>query len=373
MLLRRMLIMLAVVVLVILALAAYKGYSIYQQVQLFSAPPPPISVEAAPAQEMPWQQRLPAIGTLKAIQGVELTVEVPGTVQQVLFESGQKVSRDQPLIQMSSEVEQAGLASAEAALGLAQVELGRARNLVGRQMISRSEFDRLNAEARQAQASVEQFKASLAKKRILAPFAGTIGIRQVEVGDYLGSGTLIATLQDLSRLQVDFFLPEQRVPQLGVGQRVQLSVPAYPNEVFSGEVSAINPRTEESTRNIQLRAQLQNPEEKLLPGMFANLDVLLPETPQRVVVPETAITYSLYGNALYVIKDQQDEAGQVQTDEHGQPRKSVERRFITTGERRDGLVVIEKGLTVGEWVVSSGQLKLDNGTAVSIVAPADRP
>jgi membrane fusion protein (multidrug efflux system) len=372
MLLRRMLIMLAVFTLVVLALAAYKGYSIYQQVQQFSAPPPPISVEAEPAREMSWQSRLPAIGTLKAIQGVELTVEVPGTVQQVLFESGQKVSRDQPLIQMSSEVEQASLASAQAALGLAQVELGRARNLVGRQMISRSEFDRLNAEARQAQASAEQLKAVLDKKRILAPFTGTIGIRQVDVGDYLGSGTPIATLQDLSRLQVDFFLPEQRVPQLRVGQQVQLSVPAYPDEVFTGQIGAINPRAEESTRNIQLRAQLENPGERLLPGMFANLDVILPDSPQRVVVPETAVTYSLYGNALYLVKDQQDEAGQVQTDEQGQPRKVVERRFITTGEHRDGLVVIEKGLRAGDWVVTSGQLKLDNGSAVTIAPGAKK-
>ena len=207
MLLRRMLFMLGAVLVVVLALAAYKGFSIYQQVQMFSAPQPAISIDAATAAERPWQGRLPAIGTLKAFQGVDLTVEVGGTVQQVLFRSGEQVTLQQPLIQMDSDVEQASLATAEAELGLARVEYERGRSLVNRQIISKSEFDRLSASLQKANASVAQLKAMLAKKRITAPFAGTIGIRQVDVGDYLSSGTTIATLQDLSKLFVDFFLP----------------------------------------------------------------------------------------------------------------------------------------------------------------------
>lgn len=367
MLLRRMLIMLGVVVLVILALAAYKGFSIFQQIQQFSAPQPPINVGAVTAEEGPWQTRLPAIGTLKAYQGIDLTVEVAGTVRDVLFRSGEKVSLNQPLIQMDSDVEKASLATAEAELGLARVEFERGRNLVGRQAISKSEFDRLAATLEKSNASVAQLKATLAKKRILAPFAGTIGIRQVDVGDYLASGTTIATLQDLSTLYVDFFLPEQNAPQLAIGQRVRVSVAAYPGEVFEGQISAINPKVETTTRNLQVRATLDNPDEKLLPGMFANLDVLLPEEPSRVRVPETAITYTLYGNSVYVIAEKKDEQGNVQKDDKGQAVLVVERRFVETGQRRDGWVVILKGLQAGERVVTDGQLKLDSGAHVAIV------
>ncbi|GAD62287.1 efflux RND transporter periplasmic adaptor subunit [Aquipseudomonas alcaligenes] len=367
MLLRRMLIMLGVVLAVVLALAAYKGFSIYQQIQMFSAPQPAISVSAAVAREQPWQSRLPAIGTLKAYQGVDLTAEVQGTVKEVLFQSGEKVTLGQPLLQLDSEVERAILATAEAVRALARVEYQRGQDLIKRQAISKSEFDRLNAELLKAEASVTQLKAELDKKRILAPFAGTIGIRQVDTGDYLSPGTSFATLQDLSRLYVDFFLPEQDYPQLAIGQSVRLSLAAYPGEVFSGEISALNPKVEETTRNVQVRAMLPNPDNKLLPGMFANLEVLLPGEKPQVLVPETAITYTLYGNSVYVIGEQKDDQGAVVKDEKGQPRLVVERRFVETGERRDGQVLVLKGLKAGEQVVTAGQLKLDNGAHVAIV------
>lgn len=373
MLLRRMLIMLGVVLVVVLALAAYKGFSIYQQIQMFSAPQPAISVDATHAEERPWQGRLPAIGTLKAFQGVDLTVEVGGTVRDVLFTSGEKVTLQQPLIQMDSDVEQASLATAEAELGLARVEFERGRSLVNRQSISKSEFDRLASELQKANASVAQLKAMLAKKRILAPFSGTIGIRQVDVGDYLSSGTIIATLQDISTLFVDFFLPEQAVPKLAIGERVRFSVAAYPDEVFEGEIAAINPKVEDTTRNVQVRARLDNPGNKLLPGMFANLQVLLPGEPLHVVVPETAITYTLYGNSVYVIGEKKGEDGQVVKDDKGQAQLTVERRVVETGERRDGVVVILKGLQAGEQVVTAGQLKLDNGAHVSIANAQAKP
>ena len=367
MLLRRMLIMLGVVLVVVLALAAYKGLSIYQQIQMFSAPQPAISVSAAVAEERPWQSRLPAIGTLKAFQGVDLTSEVQGTVKEVLFQSGEKVSLGQPLLQLDSEVERAILANAEAVRALARVEYQRGQDLIKRQAISKSEFDRLNAELLKAEASVTQLKAELDKKRILAPFAGTIGIRQVDTGDYLSPGTSFATLQDLSRLYVDFFLPEQDYPQLAIGQRVRLSVAAYPGEVFEGEISALNPKVEETTRNVQVRAMLPNPDNKLLPGMFANLEVLLPGEKPQVLVPETAITYTLYGNSVYVIGEQKDDQGAVVKDDKGQAQLVVERRFVETGERRDGQVLVLKGLKAGEQVVTAGQLKLDNGAHVAIV------
>ena len=366
MLLRRMLIMLGVVALVVAALAAYKFLSIYQQIQQFSAPQPPISVSAERAVELPWQSRLPAIGSLKAFQGVDLTVEASGTVQDVLFLSGEKIKVGQPLIQMDSDVERASLATAEAELSLARVEFERGRSLVSRQNISKSEFDRLSSELQAATGKVAQLKALMDKKRIVAPFAGTIGIRQVDVGDFLSSGTIIATLQDLNTLFVDFFLPEQSAPLLKVGQKVRISVAAFPGESFEGDIAALNPKVEEATRNLQVRAVLQNPDGKLLPGMFANLEVLLPGDQERVVVSESAITYTLYGNSVYVIDEKKNAEGEPEKGQDGQPQLVVERRFVETGERRDGKVVVLKGLQAGEEVVTSGQLKLDNGSHVAI-------
>lgn len=360
--LRRMLFMLGAVVVVVAILAALKFNSIYQQIQQFQAPKPAIDVEAEVARRMDWQSRLPAIGTLKASQGIDLSVEIAGTITDVQFQSGEKVSKGQAIVLLDSEMEQASLASAEADLSLARLEFQRARSLLDRQAISRSEYDRLNAQSQKAEASVAQLRASLAKKRILAPFSGTIGIRQVDVGDYIAAGTPIATLQDLSTLYVDFFLAEQHVPLLALGQKVQLRVAAYPDERFEGVISALNPKVETTTRNVQVRAELANPDGRLLPGMFADLQVLLPTENAQVVVPETAITYTLYGNSVLLVTEGTPPEG-VSRDE---PYLVVERRFVTTGERRDGLVVVLDGLEGGEQVITAGQLKLDSGTHVAI-------
>lgn len=370
MLLRRMLIMIGVVVLVVLALGGYKGYTIYQQIQMFSAPKPAISVSASPVEELPWQQRIPAIGTLKAIQGVDLTVEVSGIVQDVLFNSGEQVKQGQALVQMNSDVETANLATAKADLDLARVEFARGKKLVAQQNLSKSEYDRLAAENAKASASVAQLEALLAKKRILAPFSGTIGIRQVDVGDFLSSGTYIATLQNTSRLYLDFFLPEQDVPEVALGQTINIKVAAYPEQEFSASISAINPKVEDSTRNVQVRATLNNPDNKLLPGMFANLQLLLADNSAQKVIPETAVTYTLYGNSVYVVTEKKDEQGNLVKEEDGKPQLVAQRRVVETGERRDGKVIILKGLQAGERVVTSGQLKLDNDAHIKIVDPS---
>ncbi|WP_260956970.1 efflux RND transporter periplasmic adaptor subunit [Pseudomonas citri] len=366
MLRRRMLIMLGVVLLAVLMLAGYKAFSIYQQIQMFSAPKPPISVAVATAVQQPWQTRLPTVGSLKALQGVNLSLEIAGTVQKLEFQSGQKVKAGQPLLELDSDVESALLETAEADLGLSQLDFGRGRQLVGSQAISKGEFDRLSAQLKKNQATVNQLKASLAKKRILAPFSGTIGIRQVDVGDYLASGTVIATLQDLSSLYVDFYVPEQTVPRLAVAQPVDVSVSAYPGQVFVGRISAINPKVEDTTRNVLVRATLANPDGKLLPGMFANLQVILPDVADAIVVPESAVTYTLYGNSMYVVSQKKAADGKVEKDDKGQPLLIAERRFVETGERRDGKVLVSKGVQSGEQVVVAGQIKLDNGTPIAI-------
>ncbi|MBI6900163.1 efflux RND transporter periplasmic adaptor subunit [Pseudomonas putida] len=368
MLRRRMLIMLAVVLLIVLILGGIKAFSIYQQVQMFSQPRPPVSVAAAQAELRQWQERLPAVGSLKAYQGVELSLEVAGTVKSLHFESGQQVKAGQLLLQLDSDQETALLGTAQADLGLAKVDFGRGSQLVGDSAISRGEFDRLTTQYRRNQAVVEQLKASLAKKSISAPFSGTIGIRQVDVGAYLASGTVIATLQDLSSLYVDFNVPEQALPHLSLGQRVLAQVAAYPDQTFPASLSAINPKVEESTRNLLVRATLANPEGKLLPGMFASLQVLLPDPQPQVVVPENAITYTLYGNSVYRVSEKKGEDGQPLRDANGQPQLIAEQLTVQTGERREGWVLVLKGLQAGDQVVTAGQLKLTPGAAIRISA-----
>lgn len=358
MLRRRMLIMLGVVLLIVLLLAGYKAFSIYTMIQGFSKPKPPISVAVATAVERPWQMRLPTVGTLKALQGVDLSLENAGTVTELKFESGQKVKAGQPLLQLDSAVEAAFLETAKADLGLAQLDYGRGSQLVGSSAISKGEFDRLSAQLQKNKATVNQLNAALAKKRIVAPFSGTIGIRLVDIGDYLASGTKIATLQDLSSLYADFYVPEQSVPKLALGQPVQITVAAYPGQHFTGAISAINPIVESTTRNILVRATLANPDGKLLPGMFTSVEVLLPDPQKHIVVPESAITYTLYGNSTYVVTQKKAE--------DGQPVLIAERRFVETGERRDGQVMINKGVQSGEQVVTAGQIKLDNGAHIAI-------
>ncbi|RZI82694.1 MAG: efflux RND transporter periplasmic adaptor subunit, partial [Pseudomonas sp.] len=228
------------------------------------------------------------------------------------------------------------------------------------------------------QAVVDQLKASLEKKSIKAPFSGTIGIRQVDIGDFLASGTVIATLQDLSSLYVDFNMPEQSLPQLALGQKVLLQVAAFPGQTFNATLSAINPKVDENTRNLLVRASLANPDGKLLPGMFASLLVLLPDPQPQVVVPESAITYTLYGNSVYVVSPKQNADGQPENAADGKPQLIAEQRTIRTGERRDGVVVVSEGLKAGERVVSAGQLKLTPGAAIQITeqpstTPASAP
>ncbi|MBI6955784.1 efflux RND transporter periplasmic adaptor subunit [Pseudomonas sp. B21-023] len=366
MLRRRMLIMLAVVLLIVLILGGIKAFSIYQQVQMFSQPRPPVSVAAAQAELRQWQERLPAVGSLKAYQGVELSLEVAGTVKSLHFESGQQVKAGQLLLQLDSDQETALLGTAQADLGLAKVDFGRGSQLVGDSAISRGEYDRLTSQYRRNQAVVDQLKASLAKKSISAPFSGTIGIRQVDVGAYLPSGTVIATLQDLSSLYVDFNVPEQALPRLSLGQRVLAQVAAYPQQTFPASLSAINPKVEESTRNLLVRATLANPEGKLLPGMFASLQLLLPDPQPQVVVPENAITYTLYGNSVYRVSPKKGEDGQPLRDANDQPQLIAEQLTVQTGERREGWVVVLKGLQAGDQVVTAGQLKLSPGAAIRI-------
>ncbi|AZE91057.1 putative RND efflux membrane fusion protein [Pseudomonas orientalis] len=369
---RRMLIMLSLVLSVVLMLAGYKTYWIYQQLQLLHGPKPPVSVATSNAFEIPWQRQMPAAGTLKALQGIDLSTEVPGVVTQLHFESGQRVEAGQPLLQLEYQTEQAELDVAKADQRLARQNFERGQELVKISAISKGEFDRLGAELNRNTAVVAQRTAALEKKRIVAPFTGTIGIRQVNVGDYLQSAQVIASLQDTRQLYVDFYVPEQALQLLRIGQSVQVEISARPGIFSLAKVSAINPIVDDSTRNVLVRATLSNPRDELLPGMFANLRVLLDEPTAHTVIQESAIAYSPYGQYIFVITPGNN--GEPHASDAGDtPQLIAEQRLIETGERRNGLVVVSKGLHKGEQVVTAGQLKLKHGTAVRISIDRSQP
>ncbi|MBC3301662.1 efflux RND transporter periplasmic adaptor subunit [Pseudomonas sp. SWRI18] len=373
---RRMITMLSIVLLVVLMLASYKALWVYQQLQILHAPKPPVSVAVSSVFEKRWQHQLPAAGTVKAAQGIDLSVQMPGVVTQLLFESGQAVEAGQLLLQLEHQTEQAELDMAQADQSLARQNLARGKELVAINAISRGEYDRLSAEFKRHNAIVAQRHEALKKKHIVAPFSGTIGIRQVDRGDFLQSGTVIASLQDTSSLFVDFHVPEQAAQLIRIGQSVQVEVSARPDVFSIANVSAINPIVDDSTRNVLVRATLANPPESLLPGMFADLRILLADPALRTVIPESAITFSPYGQYVYVVTQPDDSEGQT-LHEDGTPVLIVERRLVQTGERRDGLVVIEQGLHQGEQIVTAGQNKLEHGTSVRIsidrTQPGDRP
>ncbi len=369
--LRRLILMLIVFIIFVAALSGWKFWSIKQQIAQFKAPKPPIQVAAEAAQSLAWQSRLPAIGTLTATQGIELTAETAGTVAQVLFESGQQVSAGQKLLVMRSEVEQASLSTAQAQAALAELNFTRQQSLLQRQNISQAEFDQGRSTLKQAQAKVEELRALLDKKTIYAPFTGKMGIVNIDPGDYLSPGDPIAALQDVSRLYVDFTLAERHYRLLQVGELIELQVAAFEDQHFSGEITAINPQVDVSTRTIKVRAKVDNPDEQLLPGMFAELDVLLPDIQNRTVITETAVNFTLYGNSIYVVQPAANSApnsAELIGDNKDTDKAplQVEQRFITTGERRDGKVVILSGLQAGEQVVTAGQLKLKNGSSIII-------
>ncbi|AZE96337.1 putative RND efflux membrane fusion protein [Pseudomonas orientalis] len=369
---RRMLIMLSLVLSVVLMLAGYKTYWIYQQLQLLHGPKPPVSVATSNAFEIPWQRQMPAAGTLKALQGIDLSTEVPGVVTQLHFESGQRVEAGQPLLQLEYQTEQAELDVAKADQRLARQNFERGQELVKISAISKGEFDRLGAELNRNTAVVAQRTAALEKKRIVAPFTGTIGIRQVNVGDYLQSSQVIASLQDTRQLYVDFYVPEQALQLIRIGQSVQVEISARPGIFSLAKVSAINPIVDDSTRNVLVRATLSNPRDELLPGMFANLRVLLDEPTARTVIQESAIAYSPYGQYIFVITPGNN--GEPHASDSGDtPQLIAEQRLIETGERRNGLVVVSRGLHKGEQVVTAGQLKLKHATAVRISIDRSQP
>lgn len=325
-------------------------------------PPPPAVVAATKVQSTNWPSYLTAVGSLVAVAGVEVSSELSGKVKTIHFESDQPVKKGQLLLELDDSTDLAELAGLEANRKLAELKFARSQQLIGRNFIAKSDFDMNKAGLDEARSAVEAKKAVIAKKRIVAPFTGQLGIRKVNVGQYLDSGDSIVPLQQLQPIYADFTVPEQNLGFLRVNQAISLTVRAYPGQVFTGVISAINPGIDEDTRSVKLRATLENPERLLRPGMFADVRIQLGDSKPVLTVPDTAITYNPYGDSVYVIVP--DKQGLI-----------AQLKQVTTGETREGRVEIVKGLQENDRVVSAGQVKLRNGMAVTLdklPAPGER-
>jgi membrane fusion protein (multidrug efflux system) len=343
---------------------------------LSSQTPPPATITAEPAKAEEWIERLPAIGTLIASQGVEIASQVAGIVTELHFESGQDVEVGAKLVQLDISVEQADLASAEAILKEAEVSFKRQVDLLSKAVASEANVDTARAKRDSALASLSRIKALIAQKTILAPFAGRLGIRHVELGQYISPGLAMVSLQALDPIWVDFPMPEQNVSKLRVGQTIELGVDTYAGKVFVGTVASLDARVAKDTRTLLVRGTLPNKERSLLPGMFANVAVLAGSPAQVITVPRTALTYSLYGDSVYVLKPQEGKPAPAKPED---AVFVVERRFVKSGQIRQDRVAITSGLKQGEQVVTTGQIKLANGALVKVdnsqalVPPTERP
>ncbi len=319
----------------------------------------PQTVSATKAETSDWQPKIDAVGTLRAVRGAELSLEVPGVVETISFQSGDEVKAGQVLLILRKEDEEARLQSLEATAQLAQITYDRDLKQLKAQAISQAIVDNDEANLRNARAQVAVQKAILDKKTLRAPFDGKLGLRQVDLGQFLAAGAMIATLQSMNPIYVDFLLPQQAVAQIAVGDKVRARIDAFPGQTFGGEITAINPKIETSSRNVQVRATLPNPDQKLMPGMFAAVE-LDTGAPQRLVtLPQTAVSYNPYGSLVYIVDDKGKGAD-------GKPELTARQVFVTTGATRGDQVAILKGVSEGDTVVTSGQIKLRNGVPVVV-------
>jgi multidrug efflux system membrane fusion protein len=301
---------------------------------------------------------LTGIGDLAAVHQVNVTTDVAGRVTGIMFEAGTSVKAGDPLIQLFDEPDRADLASFKAQATGAELALDRAKSLAARQFGPQATVDQNQAAYDQANASIARTEAIISQKLVKAPFGGDLGVRRVELGQYLSAGSQIVSLTDLSKVFLNFTAAEKDRSILAVGQTVKINVDAFPNRVFEGTITTIEPQIDSDTRNIKIQATIDNLDHSLKPGMFASTTVVLPSEPAVVTVPETAVDYTLYGDSVFLIKEA--------TDEKGETKLTVERTFVRTGARVDGHTVILSGLKASDRVVAVGQLKLQPGAAVAI-------
>jgi membrane fusion protein, multidrug efflux system len=386
---KRWLLLIGVVVFLIVLIGGVKGYGAYKMFQGFAAQgQPKFTVSTTKAQFQDWLPQLSAIGSLRAESGADLSAEVAGIVDVIRFGSGDDVKAGQLLLQLRSADDVAHLESLRASAALAETTYNRDKAQFAAEAISQATLDTDVANLRSAKAQVAEQQALVDKKQVRAPFAGHLGIRSVDLGQYLAAGTKIVTLQQLDPIYVDFSLPQRSLSQIGVGQKITARADSYPDSSFAGKIAAINPQVDTDTRNVQVRAALHNPERKLLPGMFANVGIEIGAPTHYITLPQTAVSYNPYGATVFVVVPQSKEAGKpsggdgkpAQPPPSAAPDSSpdlvAKQVFVTTGATRGDQVAILQGIDEGDQVITSGQIKLKNGAGVTInnsVQPSNDP
>lgn len=347
-------------------LVGFNAFRSHMIAQFFATnKPPPTTVTVAEARSELIPNLLTAVGELAAVHQVNVTSDVSGRVTDILFTSGSEVKAGSPLVQLFDAPEQADLANFKAQATVAQLSLDRAKQLAARQFGPQATVDQAQAAYDQANAGIAKTQAIISQKLVRAPFDGELGVRHIEVGQYLTAGTQIVTLTDLSKLYANFTVTEKDSGQLKVGQPIRVGVDAYPGRTFEGKITAIEPQIATETRNIRVQATLDNPGHILKPGMFATTTVVLPDKPPVLTVPETAVDYTLYGDSVFLITEKKENDGKTSL--------SAVRTFVRTGNRVGGRAEILSGLKPGDRVVAVGQLKLQSGAAVAISSDAPPP
>ncbi|MCB9601646.1 MAG: efflux RND transporter periplasmic adaptor subunit [Sandaracinus sp.] len=323
--------------------------------------PPAIGVTTDAVRAESWESATTAIGTAVATQAIALATEVPGTVRTLRIESGASVTRGQVLLTLDDSIERAQLASARAEAELARLTLGRYQSLAGRDALAQAELDTARARLTQAEASVTQLQATIAKRTIRAPFAGRLGIREVDLGEVVQPGTPLVSLQALDPIYVDFRLPERAVSALSPGYVIRATSEVFPGETLEGRIETIDPRVDATTRSVLVRAVVANADERIRPGMFLDVEAVQPSRRELLAIPSSSVIYAPYGDSVYVVRAEDE-------------RLTAEQRFVRLGERRGDLVEVIEGLESGQRVVTTGAFKLQNGVEIreeNEVAPAE--
>ena len=367
---KRMVIMLAAVGVVlglVFGFGAFKGVMIKRFFSSQGTPPQSVSTMRAGLE--PWQPQINAVGSLKAVKGADLSLEVPGIVAEILFTSGDEVKAGEVLLRLRSEDETARLASLEASAQLAASTFERNRKQLELKGISQAALDVSAADVKTARAAVEQQRAVLSKKVLRAPFAGKLGVRTVDEGQYLNPGTAIVTLQALDPIYADFYLPPQQVNRIKAGQKTVIKLDSEDAQGVSGEITAINPKVESTSRNVLVRATLANKDQRLLPGTSVVVDIDAGTPSRYITLPQTAITYNPYGDTVFIAMDDGK-------DDKGNPKYKARQTFVVTGPTRGDQVAVLEGVKVGDRVITAGGQKLQNDTPLIIndtVQPSNDP
>ncbi len=365
---RRMILMLSVVVVLLTALGFTKFRQIESAVHASAFQPPPEAVTSIVAQKEQWPATMNAIGTIEAVHGVMVSADLPGTVARINFDSGKPVREGEVLVELDTRQERAQLASLEAQRDLARLNFGRMQQLVNEGVISRMDYDQATAQQKATEANVAEIRATIERKTIRAPFSGILGIRKVNLGQYLPAGSPVVSNQSLNPIYVNIGVPQQAAAQVQVGRKLRVTAEDAAGAVFTGSVTAIDSEVDENTRNIQVQATLSNPEGKLRPGMFVQVEIPLGASRLVIALPASAINYAPYGDSVFVITDLKDPKGQTY--------RGVRQQFVKVEGSRGDQVAVVSGLNPGDEVVTSGVFKLRNGAAVQVnnkVQPGDSP